>query len=91
MSQEKKIDFWQLLIIIVVLLTVGGGFWITGKGLDSRLDEVSSRIATLKSENNLVLRELTALRKELQKLGAQAKAAPAPAATATASAGEPAK
>jgi hypothetical protein len=41
--QARTIDIWLIFVIVVLVLSIGGGLWITGKSIVASLDELSIR------------------------------------------------
>jgi hypothetical protein len=64
-SPARNIDIWLVLVIILLVLTIGGGLWITGQSVLSRIDSLAiqtrSQISTLEVE-------VFELRKQVQNL-----------------------
>ena len=81
-DKPKSIDIWLVFVIILMVLAIGGGLFITGKSMSANIDELSVRsTARLQRIEN----EVFALRKEVQDVKAlvrkmvAAKPEPAPA------------
>jgi hypothetical protein len=65
MAEEKtrNTDIWLILVIILIVLSIGGGLWLTGKSVLARLDALS--VAT-RNQNSVLETELFELRKQVQ-------------------------
>lgn len=62
-EKAKTIDIWLVFVIVLMVISIGGGLYMTGKSLSLNLDElnvrVTSRLQRLESE-------IFALRKQVQ-------------------------
>ncbi len=85
-TKSKNIDIWLVLVIILMVLSIGGGLYITSQMMLSRLDSIDVKT---RSQSQRVESEVFALRKQVQDLGQLIKKMK-PAAEAAAPA-EPAK
>ena len=95
-KDEKKksanIDIWLILVIVLLVLSIGGGLWLTGQSLLARLDVLStqtrSQLGRLESETFEIRKQLQTVEFKLRQLakaeagGDQAKPAPDEAKTA---------
>lgn len=88
--QPRNLDVYLLAVILLLMLTFGGGIWLVSKGFDARLDEISVRLT---SQTGQIRAELFYLRKELdqisRKLDALAGAKPGAPGTGGAGAAAP--
>lgn len=79
-KDEKKksgnIDIWLILVIVLMVLSIGGGLWLTGQSVLARLDVLSTQT---RSQLGRLETETFEMRKQLQtiefKLRQMAKAA----------------
>lgn len=87
-TKSKNIDIWLVLVIILMVLSIGGGLYITSQMMLSRLDSIDVR---MRSQSQRVESEVFSLRKQVQdlallikkgKTAAEAAASAAPAAPA---------
>jgi ribosomal protein L12E/L44/L45/RPP1/RPP2 len=87
-TKSKNIDIWLVLVIILMVLSIGGGLYITSQMMLSRLDAIDVR---MRSQSQRVESEVFSLRKQVQdlallikkgKTAAEAAASAAPAAPA---------
>jgi outer membrane murein-binding lipoprotein Lpp len=60
---RKGFDLGTLLMVLVLLCILVAGLWMTGKALDSRLDELNTRIT---SRTDLIQNDIDALRTEIR-------------------------
>ena len=79
-DKPKTIDVWLVFVIVLMVIAIGGGLFITGKSMSANIDELSVRsTARLQRIEN----EVFALRKEVQDVEAlvrkMAAAKPEPA------------
>lgn len=81
-TKSKNIDIWLVLVIILMVLSIGGGLYITSQMMLSRLDSIDVR---MRSQSQRVESEVFSLRKQVQDLELlikKMKPAAAPAAPA---------
>lgn len=62
-ESQRNIDIWLVLVIVVIVLSMGGGLWVTGKSLMARLDEMSIRV---NGQISTLQTEIFELRKQVQ-------------------------
>lgn len=86
---EKNIDIWLILVIVLMVVSLGGGLWLTGQSVLARVEMASvqtrSQLATLQSETFELRKQVQNLEFQMRRL-TEAKPAPAPEPSA-----EPAK
>ncbi len=90
-TKSKNIDIWLVLVIILMVLSIGGGLYITSQMMLSRLDTIDVKT---RSQSQRVESEVFALRKQVQDLEQlirKMKLAPAAAAPAAAAPAVPTK
>ena len=64
-KKSKNIDIWLVLVIILMVLSIGGGLYITSQMMLSRLDSIDVK---MRSQNQRVESEVFSLRKQVQDL-----------------------
>jgi len=62
-KNPRNIDIWLVLVIVLMVLAIGGGLWVTGQSLLARMDVLSTQ--TLSHLERVEL-EVFELRKQLQ-------------------------
>lgn len=66
-KDEKKktsnIDIWLIMVIVLLVLSIGGGLWLTGQSLLARLDVLSTQT---RSQLGRLETETFEMRKQLQ-------------------------
>jgi uncharacterized protein HemX len=75
-KDEKKksanIDVWLILVIVLLVLSIGGGLWLTGQSVLARLDVLStqtrSQLGRLESETFEVRKQLQTIEFKLRRL-----------------------
>ena len=85
-QKGSSFNVYLYLVIILLVVTLGGGLWLVGKSNDVRLDELTIRLTSqtgqIRSELFGLRKELDSLRKENARLLEACTAAqPAPAPT----------
>jgi flagellar basal body-associated protein FliL len=86
-KKSANIDIWLILVIVLMVLSIGGGLWLTGQSLLARMDVLStqtrSQLGRLETETFEVRKQLQTIEFRLRQLGAkepvandQPKAAP---------------
>jgi len=88
-AKSKNIDVWLVMVIILMVLSIGGGLYITNQMMLSRLDSIDVK---MRSQGQRVADELFALRKQIQDVEQLIrKGKPTPKAAEAATPAEPAK
>ncbi len=64
-QRGSSFNVYLYLVIILLVVTLGGGLWLVGKSNDVRLDELTIRLT---SQTGQIRSELFGLRKELDTL-----------------------
>ena len=81
-EKPKTIDIWLVFVIVLMVIAIGGGLFITGKSMSAQVDELSVRTT---GRLQRIETEVFALRKDVQDVEAlvrklvAAKPEPAPA------------
>jgi predicted PurR-regulated permease PerM len=77
MAEGKRgFDLGTLLMVLVLLCILVAGLWMTGKALDSRLDELTLKINTMSEQME---NDITKLRNDLRTVISGPATAPSPA------------
>lgn len=92
-KEKRNIDIWLILVIVLMVLAIGGGLWLTGQSVLARLDVISTQT---RSQVSRLEMEVFEMRKQLQSIefklrGQHGHATPAAAAPAAPAGDEPAK
>jgi hypothetical protein len=92
MSEERSFRAADVVILILLLAVMVGGFWMTSQAVDGKMEALAGQVATIQQGNGQVLEKLADIRNVLGELkrAHQAGAAPAPAAAPAAPAAAPA-
>lgn len=64
-KKQKNIDIWLVLVIILMVLSIGGGLWITGQLVLSRLDAMD---VVMRGQGQRIETEQFSQRKQIQEL-----------------------
>lgn len=59
---EKNLDIYLMLVMVLIVLSLGGGLWLVGKSIDVRLDEITLRLT---SQTGQIRGEIFSMRKEM--------------------------
>jgi uncharacterized protein HemX len=82
---EKNIDIGLILVIVLMVVSLGGGLWLTGQSILARVEMASvqtrSQLATIHTETFELRKQVQNLEFQLRRL-TEAKPAPAPAPAA---------
>jgi hypothetical protein len=62
-EKAKTIDIWLVFVIVLIVIAIGGGLYMTGKTLTTNLDELNVRTT---SRLQRIEVEVFALRKQVQ-------------------------
>ena len=84
-EKAKTIDIWLVFVIVLMVIAIGGGLYMTGKSVSLNLDElnvrVTSRLQRLESEVFALRKQVLDIEAMLRKAEherAKEKAAPQP-------------
>jgi uncharacterized protein HemX len=79
-KREGNIDIWLILVIVLMVVSLGGGLWLTGQSVLARVEMASvqsrSQLATIQTETFELRKQVQNLEFQLRKL-TEAKSAPA--------------
>jgi hypothetical protein len=87
-KKRGNIDIWLIAVIVLLVLSIGGGLWITGQAILARLDAMStqtrSQIGRLETEVFQMRKDLQSVEFFVRKLQQEAATPAAAAAKSTA-------
>jgi len=78
---ERNIDIWLILVIVLMILSLGGGLYLTGQSVLARMDmatlQLRSQLGTLESEIFELRKEVQSIDFAVRKAASAAAGAPA--------------
>jgi hypothetical protein len=79
--EKRSIDIWLVFVIIMIVITFGGGLFLTSQSTSARFDELSirttARLQRLETEMFAARKQLQDIEHVMRKLSEQKPATPA--------------
>jgi hypothetical protein len=84
MAEAKRMTADVLIIVVALTLVIVAGLWMTGKGIDDRIDAVDQKIGVVDNHSKAVMDRLEQIDKAINERCKASGAPAAPAAVPTA-------